>query len=56
VRSLDKAIAIQTEFAGQVYETFVVESQKICELYASLARQAFKPLEGFVTNPAPAVH
>jgi hypothetical protein len=50
VRSLDKAIEIQTEFARQAYETFVVESQKICELYSELAKQIFKPLEGFVAK------
>jgi len=50
VRSLDKAIEIQTEFARQAYETFVAESQKICELYGELAKQIFKPLEGFVAK------
>ena len=39
VRSLDKAIEIQTEFAKQAYETFVHESQKIRELYSGLAKQ-----------------
>jgi hypothetical protein len=48
VRSLDKAIEIQTEFARQTYETFVAESQKICELYSELAKQIFKPMEGFM--------
>jgi phasin family protein len=50
VRSLDKAIEIQTEFARQAYETFVAESQKICELYSELAKQIFKPLESFVAK------
>ena len=50
VRSLDKAIEIQTEFAKQAYETFVTESQKIRELYSGLARQSFKPLEGPVAK------
>ena len=48
VRSLDRAIEIQTEFARQAYETLMAESQKICELYSELAKQIFKPLEGFV--------
>jgi hypothetical protein len=42
VRSLDKAIEVQTEFARQAYETFVTESQKIRELYSGLARQNFE--------------
>jgi phasin family protein len=50
VRSLDKAIEVQTEFAKQAYETFVAESQKICGLYSELAKQAFKPWEGFVAK------
>src|SRR5258708_4832522 len=50
VRSLDKAIEIQSEFARQAYETFVAESQKISELYSELAKQIFKPLEGFVAK------
>jgi len=49
-RSLDKAIEIQTEFAKQAYETFVAETQKICQLYSELAKQIFKPLEGFVAK------
>jgi hypothetical protein len=45
VRSLDKAIEIQTEYAKQAYETFMVESHKIRELYSDLAKQSFKPFE-----------
>jgi Phasin protein len=48
VSSLDKAIEIHAEFAKQAYETFFAESQKICELYGELAKQIFRPLEGFV--------
>src|ERR1035437_3925858 len=50
VRSLDKAIEIQTEFAKQAYETLVTESQKIRELYSGLAKQSFKPFEGLVAK------
>jgi hypothetical protein len=42
VRSLGRAIEIQTEFAMQAYETFVAESHKIRELYSGLARQSFE--------------
>jgi hypothetical protein len=45
VRSLDKAMEVQAEFAKQSYETFVAGSQRICELQGQLARQAFKPLQ-----------
>ena len=44
VRSIDKAIEVQTEFAKQAYETVLTESQKIRELYSGLARQSFEVL------------
>ena len=50
VRSLDKAIEIQTEFAKQAYETFVMDAQKIRELYSGLAKQTF---EGAVAQMMP---
>jgi phasin family protein len=50
VRSLDKAIEIQAEFARQAYETFVAESQRICELYSELAKQIFKPFAGLLAK------
>ena len=56
VKSLDKAIEVQTEYAKSAYETFVAESQKIAGLYADLAKQTYKPIEGLVAkyNPAAA--
>jgi phasin family protein len=54
VKSLDKAIEVQTEFAKSAYETFVAESQKIAGLYTDLAKQAYKPFEGLVAKFAPA--
>ncbi|MBC7585763.1 MAG: phasin family protein [Tardiphaga sp.] len=54
VRSLDKAIEAQTEYAKSSYEAFVAESQKISELYADLAKQASKPFEGFIAKMTPA--
>jgi hypothetical protein len=53
VRSLDKAIEVQTEFAREAYETFVTESQKIRELYSDLARQSF---ERTIAKVIPAAH
>lgn len=54
VKSLDKAIEVQTEFAKSAYETFVAESQKIGTLYSDLAKQAYKPLETLVAKFTPA--
>jgi len=54
VKSLDKVLEVQTEFAKSSYETFVTESQKLAGLYTDLARQTYKPLEGFVAKLNPA--
>ena len=54
VKSLDKALEVQTEFAKSAYETFVTESQKIAGLYTDLAKQTYKPLEGLVARFTPA--
>jgi phasin family protein len=56
VKSLDKAIEAQTEYAKSAYESFVAESQKIAGLYTDLAKQSFKPIEGMVAKFAPAAH
>ena len=56
VKSLDKALEAQSEYAKSAYETFVAESQKIAGLYSDLAKQTFKPIEGLVAKFAPAAH
>jgi hypothetical protein len=53
VRSLNKALELQTEFAKQTYETFVAESRKIHELHSELTMQRLRNLEGFVTRLKP---
>jgi hypothetical protein len=45
VRSFDKAIELQSEFARQAYANFIAESHKICELYSAWTRQMFRPWE-----------
>ena len=47
-KTLDKAIEIHTDFLKTAYEGFVAQSTKFGELYASLAKDAFKPYEGLV--------
>jgi Phasin protein len=53
VHSFDKAIEVQTEFARQAYANFVAESLKIFELYSELAKQIFRPWEGFAAQVTP---
>ena len=50
VKSFDKAIEIQTEFAKSAYEGFVAEASKIGELYADLAKETYKPFEALVAK------
>ena len=54
VKSLDKALEVQSEYARSAYETFVSESQKLAGLYGDLAKTAFKPVETLVAKFAPA--
>jgi len=50
VKSLDKAIEAQTDYAKSAYERLVAESTKIGELYADLAKEAYKPVETFMSK------
>ncbi len=49
-KSVEKAIEVQTEFLRASYEDFVAEAAKIGELYADLARNAYRPFEGALTK------
>ena len=53
VKSLDKVLEAQTEYAKTTYEGFVAESQKLAGLYSDLAKQIFKPVETLVAKFAP---
>jgi phasin family protein len=52
VRSLDKAMEVQTEFAKQAFEMFVAGSQRIYGLHKELAKQTLRPLQRLVDKPA----
>jgi len=51
VRTLDKAMTVQSEFVKRAYETSVAESQKICELHNKLAKQTLQPFQGLMGKP-----
>ena len=44
-KTFEKAIEVQSDYAKSAYETFVAEATKLGELYADLAREAYKPFE-----------
>jgi hypothetical protein len=50
VRTLDKALEIQTEFARTSYEGLVAQASKIGELYKNTAKEAYAPIETLVSK------
>jgi hypothetical protein len=44
-KSLEKAIEVQSDYVKNSYEGFVAEATKLGELYADLAKEAYKPFE-----------
>ncbi|TGD99772.1 phasin family protein [Methylobacterium nonmethylotrophicum] len=50
VRSLDKALEIQTEYMKTSYERLVAQTTKMTELYQNLAKEMAKPFEGLVAQ------
>lgn len=48
--SVEKAVEIQTDYARQAYEGFVAEATKLSELYADLAKVAYKPFESAISK------
>ena len=47
-KSLEKAIEIQSDYAKSAYESFVAGATKIGEIYADLAKETYKPFEGYI--------
>jgi phasin family protein len=45
VKSIEKAIELQTEYAKTAYEGFVAEATKIGEMYTAMAKESYKPFE-----------
>ena len=53
-KSLEKAIEVQSDYLKSAYEGFVAQSTKMGELYTDLAKETYKPLEGFIAKVTPA--
>jgi hypothetical protein len=53
-KSLEKAIEVQQGYFKTAYEGFVAQATKIGGLYADLAKETYKPLEGYVAKITPA--
>jgi hypothetical protein len=53
VKSPDKAMQVQGDYVKAAYEDYVSHATKLGELYANMAKEAFKPYEGFVGKVTP---
>lgn len=49
-KSYDTAIQIQSEYWKSSYASFVAQATKMGELYTSLAKEVYKPVETAVTK------
>ena len=44
-KSFEHAIEIQSQYAKKAYDTWVAEASKLGEMYAAVARDAYRPVE-----------
>lgn len=54
VKKVDEAFQLQSEFAKSAYEDFMAETTKLGELYASMTKEAFRPIESAAKAYTPA--
>jgi phasin family protein len=54
-RSVEAALELQTKYVKSAYEGYITEATKIGELYADLAKDAYKPYEAPVAKTTSAV-
>ncbi|MCA1406852.1 phasin family protein [Ensifer sp. IC3342] len=54
-KSIEAAFELQTNYVKASYEGFVAEATKIGEMYADLAKDAYKPYEAPVAKATSAV-
>ena len=49
-KTLEQMMEIQSQFAKKAYDSYMSEMSKLGEMYASLARNAYKPVEQAVSR------
>jgi phasin family protein len=49
-KSLEHIFEIQSQYAKKAYDTWVAEASKLGEMYAAVARDAYKPVEKAVAK------
>lgn len=53
VKSFDKAIEVQSEYAKSMFEDFSAQATKLGQLYTELTKEAFKPFEAQMAKVSP---
>lgn len=49
-KSVEQVVEIQSLYAKKAYDTYIAEVSKLGEMYAGLARDAYKPVETALTK------
>jgi hypothetical protein len=49
-KSVEQAVEIQTSYAKRAYDDYMQQMSKIGGLYASMAKEAYKPVEKILQN------
>jgi len=49
-KTIDKAVEVHSDYMKSTYESFVAEATKLSELYADLAKESYKPFEGYLAK------
>ena len=49
-KTLEHVFEIQSQYAKKAYDTWVAEASKLGEMYAAVARDAYKPVEKAVSR------
>jgi hypothetical protein len=49
-KSAEAVVEIQTDYAKQAYQDFVSETGRLSNLYADMAREAYKPFESLIAK------
>jgi hypothetical protein len=52
-KSVEKAMEIQQDYLKSAYESFVAQATKVSELYVDLAKEIYKPYEGYLSKLTP---
>ncbi len=50
VRSVDKALEVQTDYVKSAYDSFVAEATKFGELFSAMATETYKPFESYMAT------